>query len=438
MAYRDTDKINVDNWSVFIQNNEDIVVNLNKISTDVADMLANVATVVAESHAINAELAKLKTTSTIPQLTVTGEYEKSCVEDLIKNLSEKSIKVIVGINYAESMLESYNSGDTSKAEAWGKVYDVLSDSGAVLGTIAEALAKTDKYKEQYALNFILSASTDLLKKELSGSTIENLVAALSVISNPATESMPTFWKNSSIGTGVAIVVNCGLTFLTDKGEWNKFDWYRVGFDVAEAVGSSVISTAVSGAIADAMFYSAASSWGGPVGVVGGALVVYPLSLVYSDIKDMIVGDKIIDKFELGEGENRTEYLVPRNGRGEDYTYDIFLEQYHEAINKWKIGDTPVTEDDYYKTLYGNWVEFVERDTDEPIDLYGGADYPVEEINNVLEQIRNAPSYDDDADFFGYYNQLGMHAQMILRDLMLEYDFTFENYYNYFNGGGFSA
>ena len=154
-----------------------------------------------------------------------------------------------------------------------------------------------------------------------------------------------------------------------------------------------------------------------------------MSIVFGEFQDAVVGDIIVVTFEY----NGVKYTMPRNGSGKEYTYDVMLENYRKYANEWKIGYKSVTEDQYYDSMYEDWSRFVERDTDKPISDFA-TDEARENLNSVLEDLKNAYTYDDEEDFMKYYDQLSTEGEFLYRELGFNYDFSFDGYYRHYYGG----
>ena len=435
MGASNLEVINVDDWDTFIMDNEDIITKLNNMSSDTADILANAYTTYNTVKTVQSELAKLITVKGNIDFRTQEDTLKDKADAMVEKLGQKSIKVIAGIKYSEAVLQSYNQGEELEEVAiWKEVYDWGADSGAI-GTVFKSLAAYGPLKDKDALGFIIIATGDLLQKgytntnEKGVDNLVKLVTKLKTYKDPAYEATAAVWQNAHIGTAVAFIVETAVDIAADKGIFDTTDVTRLGVDVFGRAITTLTDTVVTDAVTQVLTTSGVGALAGPAGVVAGFAISYPMSIVFGEFQDAVVGDIIVDTFEY----NGVKYTMPRNGSGKEYTYDVMLENYRKYANEWKIGYKSVTEDQYYDSMYEDWSRFVERDTDKPISDFA-TDEARENLNSVLEDLKNAYTYDDEEDFMKYYEQLSTEGEFLYRELGFNYDFSFDGYYRHYYGG----
>ena len=413
----DLNVIDIDDWRSFVDNNEEIEEALNVCCSNVADMIANATAVASSILAVNSAFLELESVSveTIPEADdlVTKVNE---INDYIK---DKALIIVAGINYAELAVKAFNSGiaiDDETSQLLSKILQRVADSN-VYWLVSKLLSKTP-FK---GIGFCLAYGTDAIQE---GGTFVVGDAAVELfqagMQNFFKIDTPPLWANAAVGSVVVALFTAGCDYFGDKGEMTQLDWERLGLDAAFAGLSYAEWVAIAGSI------------GGPAGVVVAGLVAIPTSMLFNAIKDAVTGDNIIHTFEI----DGVTYEVPANGNGEDGTFDVLVERYGSVNKDYYMGDRLCSASEYKETLYKDLPDFIYKNTGERVGDFGEY-YSADTLMAALDELAKADTFEEGMDAYYAYlaDQIdGVDADIIGTNLMVEFGFNFEEYYNYNHGG----
>ena len=148
-------KIVIKDWGAFKKHNEEIAELIEKGASDVADFVTNVNNITAFSDSVNESFDNLKTEEArgkIPKIDL-GKGLKNAAADLSEYFTDKSVKVLGVLSYAEHEINEYNK--TIDTDVFKAIMQGSSDIG-VYWVVHEAT----KNKLCAPLTFLLVYGTD--------------------------------------------------------------------------------------------------------------------------------------------------------------------------------------------------------------------------------------------------------------------------------------
>ena len=373
------DDIHIENWQTFLDNNVEIQEDLNLCCSNVADMIANITSINAMAPGINDALSTLKTVSA-PSIDE-GSSLLSLVNEFGDYFKDRSLKIVSGVSYAELVIDAYNNGkdvDSDATNAFEKILQGTADTN-VYWVLNEAL-KTTAYG---AIGFLLAYGTDAHNEGgnyVVGDGVNKLFnTGLDKVFHV---SDPAVWVNAAVGAVVVAGYTAWQDYNNDKGEMTQKDWERLALNAGSAALSYAEWTLIAGSI------------GGVPGVIVAGLLAIPTAYIFGGIKDLIVGDNIIDTFE----RNGETFEVPRNGNGKNGTWDALVDLYDDSMEEYRIGDRRYSEHDFKDKLYNDWGTVFSQDAG--IDWEDDYAYSegTREMNEIMDKAMASCTDPDDISY----------------------------------------
>ncbi len=352
--------INVEDFDYYLENDEFIKSRLNLACNDFSDLLSNVSTLEYNTSIIGDKLSGYGIEN-LQNLVDTATELKEYTDIAVTYLGEQALKIFGALPKFEAEIirlnrdGSYDMGmfdpnidlEEQSAEWIAEGLKELKDKNAIFGGIGFII--------NYAFNGSHNKSLeDYLCSGYDGVSNYMLSKIQSWLESTGLKDVSQFWVNASIGS-VAVAIGVTLRdLLSDEGDWTNLDTERLLFDIASAVGNTMTATAVTAGFSSILGETLGAA-AGPIGVVVGAIAGYFVGYGIDCLAAEITGDVAIDKFVVIENQDGTEevkawseelvdelnnnqikygvYEVPRNGNGENGTFDVLLERAEKEHDK---------------------------------------------------------------------------------------------------------
>lgn len=407
------ENLKIADWKQFLSNNDEIELSIEKCSEYVSNMYSNCSNTKTIAGQVEDALSGLKTVTVTKKSLLSSDYlttMNSWCDKLVEYMTDKGLKVVSSLSYAELVIDAYNNGTSVDKDVKNSYLSILKGIGQNISDSNVLWVLKEFVSEKFpATSFLfgLTASTyisdavfeggDFVVGDAAAALFEKYVPAVGAASSTA-----KVWINTATGAAAVAVFETikGALDLTvnDEGELTGKDWQRVTLNAGAAVLTYAEWTAIAGLI------------GGPAGVAVAAVASIFTSLASSAIIDEITGDKIIYEYEL----NGKTYKVPRNGSGKDGTYDVVFEREKKAVGT-----------QYKKELYYDWYEFSK------LDNGGDSVFPESEkewFNDALDKVRSAKSANEAEQIFEGLCDEDYDINQVYTDLCVFYGFDIKEWW----------
>lgn len=423
------DKIDINDWSSFVENNDNIMTRLDYICSNTNNIISNV-------YYLNDECTNVN--SIIGSLEVVEMAEIPAPSDLESEINNYSISLVEGVskvgtslNYLENVIEEYSKNGTINEEEIVASFNRIL-SGEDVENSYNFVEKSYKNKNRQGYNFLANYADSLYDSNLT----ELAITGCGFLTRTGAKSImksfvPSYWINATVATGFGMVYDfiMDLTYY-DKGGITTADIERSVVDIVGS-GTKYASTyAIAGLLAKTGF----SLLGGPIGGIAAYVLATPIRNAVDYVVKHAKGDDIIDTFEY----DGVTYEIPKNGLGENGDYNALLDKADDSLEEYYIAGSRYSKSTYKTLLYKDWKDVV---TSDGKDLYSMEnaedtmlfDAMVREVASgkytSWEQARQKlqEMMPDKYGSFVYFKQ----------EMEMTYDFSFEEYYYYTHSGGYS-
>lgn len=391
----DISQIQINDWKKFLNNNKEIEIYVEKCSEYIANMYTNCKNMVDMGCNSEEALSGLKSVTCTNKSLLTSENVKnadtSC-KRITEQMSEKGLKILSGLSYAEMVIDAYNNGQEVDSETKKMFSDIfkghITDSLWILKQFAY-----DKFPgtsflfgvtfSTYAADGTLAGGDCLVGDQVAEALFKKWEKGLTkLVPSIAKEtSIARVWFNVSVGTcAVALFeITKGLLALkADEGKLTGKDWERLFLNAGAETLTYATWVLLAGVV------------GGVPGVVVANVAAFITGGILTGAVDQITGDAIIYEYQVTDknGEKHT-IKVPRNGSGKDGTYDVITQRMTKMAESSKGGEN-------YDGIYQDWYSYGNYFNGEKMNL---TEREINVFNTALDKVKTAKTEDEAAQIW---------------------------------------
>ena len=410
--------ININNWQAFVDDNDEIMRELNNSCSSIDEIVVYLTSIELMYPVINSKLSGLKNVSIGVDVAEGLADLQSQVDNLLTSMQVKIVRIVTAIYYAQNLIKSFDTGEPISDDI-NELYNMIAQDvvdSNIFWLVNEFLKETP----YSAIGGLVAYGTDATFEGGNFVVGDGAVSLFrATIGEHILLGTEEYFVNASVGASMVVLFTAMNEYYGDQGDFTSLDADRMAAQCLINGVSYAQWTLIAGLI------------GGVPGVLAASLIGIPTSYIYSNIKDIFVGDNIIDQFSVTDENGILQYYeVPANGNGENGTYDALLELYLD--DDYYINGERVSKNSYYEILYDDWENFLRLQGQD--NLFDQD--TINTYNNTLNMISNAADWQEVEDYLdSSYNRMTYNT---LTDVMSNYGLTFEDYYNYTHGGDINA
>ena len=410
--------ININNWQAFVDDNDEIMRELNNSCSSIDEIVVYLTSIELMYPVINSKLSGLENVSIGVDVAEGLADLQSQVDNLLTAMQVKIVRIVTAIYYAQNLIKSFDTGEPISDDI-NELYNMIAQDvvdSNIFWLVNEFLKETP----YSAIGGLVAYGTDATFEGGNFVVGDGAVSLFrATIGEHILLGTKEYFANASVGASMVVLFTAMNEYYGDQGDFTSLDADRMAAQCLINGVSYAQWTLIAGLI------------GGVPGVLAASLIGIPTSYIYSNIKDIFVGDNIIDQFSVTDENGILQYYeVPANGNGENGTYDALLELYLD--DDYYINGERVSKNSYYEILYDDWENFLRLQGQD--NLFDQD--TINTYNNTLNMISNAADWQEVEDYLdSSYNRMTYNT---LTDVMSNYGLTFEDYYNYTHGGDINA
>ena len=410
--------ININNWQAFVDDNDEIMRELNNSCSSIDEIVVYLTSIELMYPVINSKLSGLENVSIGVDVAEGLADLQSQVDNLLTSMQVKIVRIVTAIYYAQNLIKSFDTGEPISDDI-NELYNMIAQDvvdSNIFWLVNEFLKETP----YSAIGGLVAYGTDATFEGGNFVVGDGAVSLFrATIGEHILLGTKEYFANASVGASMVVLFTAMNEYYGDQGDFTSLDADRMAAQCLINGVSYAQWTLIAGLI------------GGVPGVLAASLIGIPTSYIYSNIKDIFVGDNIIDQFSVTDENGILQYYeVPANGNGENGTYDALLELYLD--DDYYINGERVSKNSYYEILYDDWENFLRLQGQD--NLFDQD--TINTYNNTLNMISNAADWQEVEDYLdSSYNRMTYNT---LTDVMSNYGLTFEDYYNYTHGGDINA
>ena len=383
--------VSVPSQEAFVEANEDIKFKVNALCSDVNDILSNISSLAYDLTLLDSSL--IGGIGDFPNLGDGSDLQKE-IDSIAEYVSERVLYIFALLPKFEAVIKEIDEKgqvdielfnikvDWKDFAKWGtKALGELSEKSHAFGAIG------------FLLNYVMNidSSQDLLGQAgddifsdgnaaMIASFIWQQIRGVVKSSKIAGASTP-MWINAPVG-GIVAAIGVGLVeIINHEGVWEDLDTQRVIAAMTSAFGNAITSTVVA-SYAAGKLGATLGAYAGPVGAVLGAIAGFGVGLFIDWASAYLIGDDSVDKYIVvydedgnarvvewskdeeerlkAEGLAYNIYEVPRNGLGDNGSYDVIVDRFKNSANdRFRIGNDVFSESNFADLMYTDkWYDTV--------------------------------------------------------------------------------